>query len=94
MKLLNISSYLIRFKYFNAIINVKFKKKFIIYFRFTKLRTSGNNVKLSSDICDRILGVAAKSVSLQEIHMPSIGARWEFAARLSQVICKVNTMPK
>ena len=53
--------------------------------RFTKLRTSGNNAKLSSDICDRILGVASKSVSLQEIHVPSIGARWEFAARLSQV---------
>ena len=49
------------------------------------MRTSGNSVKLSSDICDRILGVASKSVSLQEIHVPSIGARWEFAARLSQV---------
>ena len=49
------------------------------------MRTSGNNAKLSSDICDRILGVASKSVSLQEIHVPSIGARWEFAARLSQV---------
>lgn len=53
---------------------------------FTKLRASGNSTKLSSDICDRILGVAAKSVSLQEIHVPSIGARWEFAAKLSQVL--------
>ncbi len=53
---------------------------------FTRLKASGNSAKLSADICDRILQVVAKSSSLQELHVPGIGARWEFAARLSQAI--------
>lgn len=51
---------------------------------FTKLRASGNSSKLSADICDRILGVVGKSISLQELHLSSIGARWEFAVKLAQ----------
>ena len=53
---------------------------------FNKLKGSGNCSKLSGDICDRIVGVAGKSVSLQEIHLPSIGVRWEFAAKLAHAM--------
>jgi Ran GTPase-activating protein (RanGAP) involved in mRNA processing and transport len=68
---------------------------------FTKIRASAGGsgghagqggvggsggAKLSSDLCDRILQVVAKSVSLQELHVASIGARWEFAAKLAQAI--------
>ena len=53
---------------------------------FTKLKASGNNTKLSADVCDRILQVVSRSVSLQEIHVSSIGARWEFLVRLSQAM--------
>jgi hypothetical protein len=53
---------------------------------FTKLRASGNSSKLNGDICDRILGVVAKSISLQEIHLSTIGARWDFAVKLGQAM--------
>ncbi len=53
---------------------------------FNRLKASGNNAKLPSDICERILQVVAKSPSLQELHVSSIGARWEFAARLAQAM--------
>ena len=64
---------------------------------FTKLRASGNSSKLNSDICDRILGVVAKSISLQELHLSTIGARWDFGVKLSQAmnanpLCKLQIL--
>ena len=64
---------------------------------FNKLRASGNSSKLSADICDKVIGVASKSVSLQEIHLPSIGIRWEFASKLGQAMstnnhCAINSL--
>ena len=53
---------------------------------FTKLRASGNSSKLTADICDRILGVVAKSISLQELHLSTVGARWDFAVKLGQAM--------
>lgn len=53
---------------------------------FTKLRASGNSSKLNSDLCDRILGVVSKSISLTELHLSTIGARWDFAVKLSQAM--------
>jgi len=55
---------------------------------FTKLKASGAGagVRLPADICDRIIQVAAKSTSLQELHVSSIGARADFAARLAQAV--------
>ena len=47
---------------------------------------SHGGAKLPSELCDRIVQVAAKSVSLQELHVSAIGARWEFAARLAQAL--------
>ena len=53
---------------------------------FTKIKASANTSKLSGDIADRILSVVGKSQSLEELHVPSIGARWEFAAKLAQAM--------
>ena len=47
---------------------------------------SHGGAKLPAELCDRIVQVAAKSVSLQEMHVSTIGARWEFAARLAQAL--------
>ena len=60
---------------------------------FTKLRASGNSSKLNGDICDRILGVVAKSISLQEIHLSTIGARWDFAVKLGQAMAMKPLRP-
>ena len=57
---------------------------------FTKLRASGNSSKLNAELCDRILGVVSKSLSLQELHLSAIGARWDFAVKLAQAL---NTNP-
>ena len=53
---------------------------------FTKLRASSNSSKLNAELCDRILGVVSKSISLQELHLSAIGARWDFAVKLKQAL--------
>ncbi len=52
---------------------------------------------MNTDLCDRILGVVAKSVSLSELHLSTIGARWDFAVKLSQAmasnrLCNLQVM--
>ncbi|QQP32283.1 Uncharacterized protein FKW44_024178, partial [Caligus rogercresseyi] len=65
---------------------------------FTKLRASlspgtaasssshASGTKLAGDIAERILSVVAKSSSLQELHISGIGARHDFATKLSAAI--------
>ena len=40
---------------------------------------------------DSFTQVVAKSISITELHVPSIGARWDFAAKFAQAL---NNNPK
>ncbi|XP_031782312.1 F-actin-uncapping protein LRRC16A isoform X2 [Nasonia vitripennis] len=48
---------------------------------FTKLRIS--HLKLSHEPLDRLLHVLKRSLSIQEIYLDNIGAKWDFAHKLS-----------
>ena len=61
---------------------------------FTKLRASSNTSKLANEVIDRVLSVVNKSMSLQEIHLPSIGVRWEFVQRLAAAMSSNQVSPR
>ncbi|XP_023318297.1 F-actin-uncapping protein LRRC16A isoform X2 [Trichogramma pretiosum] len=48
---------------------------------FTKVRISG--LKLSHEPLDRLLHILKRSLSIQEIYFDNIGAKWDFAHKLS-----------
>ena len=50
---------------------------------FTKLRASSNTNKMAAEVSDRVLSVVGKSMSLQEVHLASVGVRWDFVHKLA-----------
>ncbi|XP_066998308.2 F-actin-uncapping protein LRRC16A isoform X2 [Anabrus simplex] len=58
---------------------------------FTKLRAS--NIKLTHEALDRILHVARKTLSLEELYLDNLGVKWDFAHKLSLALMANQNTP-